>query len=259
MTGVRKCLQDAAVDLLDPSLSCDDVKKKAFASHVPCYTAPDNDICKHASIWPRLFWMILSGGALKDLGVWGNGYSVGTMCLKEGVQTVGNGIRDGISTIIHKVVNPFVAAAETFLQKTKQALLNALFDWATATMQFELKKRDMPDFKNSVWSALTQLSYLAKNLSLAANVSNIPELVVFSDVAANYFDNKNLWAVNEQTKEVFFNGKLFSPYLSKLALSCANDTSVGCGVSTVEMIIGLANSSFPVLPNETIQPGLKKP
>jgi len=57
IANVRQCLQTAALDFLygDPVLSCLALEKRAFASHVPCYTEPGFDVCFMPSFWPILY------------------------------------------------------------------------------------------------------------------------------------------------------------------------------------------------------------
>lgn len=45
LSGVRQCLQRELVPLLSTPLSCGDVATKGYASHMRCYTAPEQSIC----------------------------------------------------------------------------------------------------------------------------------------------------------------------------------------------------------------------
>ena len=64
VNGVRKCLQVSLVPLLRPwaNPTCGEIRKKAFASHTPCYLNPDKDVpsvCDlDCSDYYEIFWTI---------------------------------------------------------------------------------------------------------------------------------------------------------------------------------------------------------
>lgn len=86
--GVRKCLQVVLVPLLRPwtKPTCQEIRKKAFASHTPCYLHPGKDvpsICD-LSCWEyfKIFWTIKGSFTKLDTawesikGMW----NIGTKC-----------------------------------------------------------------------------------------------------------------------------------------------------------------------------------
>jgi len=66
MDGVRKCLQVALVPLLRPwaNPTCKEIRKRAFASHTPCYLEPDKDVPSICDLdyveYVKIFWTIKS-------------------------------------------------------------------------------------------------------------------------------------------------------------------------------------------------------
>jgi len=65
--AVRKCLQVAlvpALHLCQVKPTCEDIKRMAFGSHVPCYVKPYEgfSVCNlDPSDWSKIFWTIKSG------------------------------------------------------------------------------------------------------------------------------------------------------------------------------------------------------
>ena len=62
--GVRKCLQVTLVPLLSslPKPTCQEIRKKAFASHTPCYLNPGKDVPSICDLgcheYFKIFWTI---------------------------------------------------------------------------------------------------------------------------------------------------------------------------------------------------------
>ena len=105
--AVRKCLQVSLVPLLRPwyKPTCQEIRKKAFASHTPCYLKPDKDvpsICDlHCSDYFRIFWTIKGSFTQLDTawesvkGMWNIGDKCGVAsqipkCFKEGKDAIAN-------------------------------------------------------------------------------------------------------------------------------------------------------------------------
>ena len=70
--GVRKCLQDTLVELINPpnmNKTCADIKQEAFNSHPSCYISPAPEVSGICSLPWKDVWMIFrlvnfKGGAL---------------------------------------------------------------------------------------------------------------------------------------------------------------------------------------------------
>ena len=76
VNGVRKCLQVSLVPLLRPWVddpSCKEIRKRAFASHTPCYLNPGNgvpSVCDlDCSDYHQIFWTI-KGSFVKVGTIW---------------------------------------------------------------------------------------------------------------------------------------------------------------------------------------------
>ena len=90
--GVRKCLQVSLVPLLRPwsNPTCQEIRKKAFASHTPCYLNPDRNVPSVCDLdcieYNKIFFIIK--GSFIDLdtawesikGMWNIGTECGLRC-----------------------------------------------------------------------------------------------------------------------------------------------------------------------------------
>ena len=105
--AVRKCLQVSLVPLLRPwyQPTCQEIRKKAFSSHTPCYLKPDKDvpsICDlDCSDYFKIFWTIKGSFIQLDTawesiqGMWNIGDKCGVAsqipkCFKEGKDSIAN-------------------------------------------------------------------------------------------------------------------------------------------------------------------------
>jgi len=181
-------------------------------------------------------------GTIINTGVLKNSASVIAVCVKEGVDYISNGITRGIGSITEKTITPFVAAAEQYLKNAKQSLLSGLFNWGTANLHISVERRRSQS-PILVESALQAFGYFSRNLSVAANVSGIDDLVPYCNKAADAFLNPSLWKIAESTDGilVFFGGQLFSNQFEKVEFQCRNSTNEACGFSaTVDLVVALA-------------------
>lgn len=117
--AVRKCLQVSLVPLLRPwySLTCQEIRQKAFASHTPCYLNPDKDapsICDlDCSDYFKIFWTIKGSFVKMDTawesikGVWNIGGTCGVAsqipkCFQEGKAGLKNTVMKITKIVIKK-------------------------------------------------------------------------------------------------------------------------------------------------------------
>ena len=185
--AVRKCLQVSLVPLLRPwyQPTCQEIRKKAFLSHTPCYLKPDKDvpsICDlDCSDYFKIFWTIKGSFTQLDTawesikGMWNIGDKCGVAsqipkCFKEGKDGIANKavkvykiVTKKFKKLIHRdrksadpVPLPDADARSRFADEVGSAIAKALkwntevMDWLAYPENATLSKFEDPDNLNII-------------------------------------------------------------------------------------------------------------
>ena len=258
MDNVRQCLQDAAVQFIfDGSLTCDEVKHRAFASHIGCYTAPSNDVCDHLSAWGPVVRGMAKWKNLKKLAVWMNAASVAAACAGEYAGDFAQGVlwrADQVSSFAGSVFrHPELLVAATDAVVAAYFHLDSRGSSADSANTYNYNSDGDVDgggsgsgdggrggtggaddaFTVGTLAALTELGYFAGNLSLASATN--PQLAAWANASMVPLGGGGaVWVVDPVAKTVRLRANssaAFEVRLQEAQDTCSSSNYTACGAT----------------------------
>ena len=206
VNATRKCLQVSLVPILRPwyTLSCENIRKRAFASHTPCYLNPDKDapsICNmDCNDFLKIFWTIKSSFIPLDTswetlkGLW----NIGSRCKVS--SQISNCFKEDEGNLTKKVIKIskiVVKSFKKFPNRDRQSLSDPVPE-ADARSRFA-DRVGSAIAKALMWNT-TVMDWLA--YSETANPANDPDI---SNIVIVSVDKKALGIVSTSIPAINFN------------------------------------------------------